>query len=371
MANSYYDNSDAGQRFQPGTTIEAADVDGKFDAVQAGFDSVETDTNRSLKLPDEGDSKALTETALQRRNKVVGFDKDGKLVLTGGFTYRGDWTTATEYFVNDVFRDPATKNLYVAKKKHTSDTIANDLSASNIELAISVADVETAKTAAQAARDKAKKWAEEVEDTEVETGKYSALHHAAKAAGSASSASESADSAASAANFKGLWSSLTGSLAKPASVKHSGEFWELLNDLADVTTSEPGVSGDWTSKTTLTGDATGPIDMAGFALTADSVQAERYDLASISTVDTLDLATANEFTIDASSPRTLSFANVPGSARAMTAVLTISGASAITWPAGIRWHGDGSTAPELGATWTIVVLSWDGTNWSGVLGASA
>lgn len=97
----------------------------------------------------------------------------------------------------------------------------------------------------------------------------------------------------------------------------------------------------------------------------------RYDLASVSTTTTLDLASANEFTVDASVARTLSFVNAPGSGRAMTVVLTISGASAITWPAGIRWHGDGTTAPELGATWTIVVLSWDGANWSGVLGASA
>lgn len=96
----------------------------------------------------------------------------------------------------------------------------------------------------------------------------------------------------------------------------------------------------------------------------------RYDLASISTTDTLDLATGNAFTIDASTARTLTFSNVPAG-RNMTVVLTISGSSAITWPAGIRWHGDGTTAPELGATWTIVVLSWDGTYWSGVLGASA
>jgi len=45
-----------------------------------------------------------------------------------------------------------------------------------------------AKTAAEAARDKAQKWAEEVEDTPVETGAYSAKHHALKAAASAASA---------------------------------------------------------------------------------------------------------------------------------------------------------------------------------------
>ena len=52
-------------------------------------------------------------------------------------------------------------------------------------------------TAAQAAEDKAEKWAEEVEDTPVEAGKYSALHHSAKAADSATAASTSESNAAS------------------------------------------------------------------------------------------------------------------------------------------------------------------------------
>jgi len=104
---------------------------------------------------------------------------------------------------------------------------------------------------------------------------------------------------------------------------------------------------------------------------SQSAALTRYDLAVSATTATLDLAQRNEYTVEASSPRTLIFANAPAANRAMTVVVTISGASAITWPAGIRWHGDGTTAPELGATWTIVVLSWDGANWSGVLGASA
>lgn len=47
------------------------------------------------------------------------------------------------------------------------------------------------------------------------------------------------------ANFKGNWSALTGALNKPASVFHNGAFWALLNNLANVTTSTPGVSADW------------------------------------------------------------------------------------------------------------------------------
>lgn len=58
-------------------------------------------------------------------------------------------------------------------------------------------------------------------------------------------ASNAAASAAANANFKGAWSSLRGSLNIPASVYHNSKIWMLLNNLANVTTSEPGVSADW------------------------------------------------------------------------------------------------------------------------------
>jgi len=65
------------------------------------------------------------------------------------------------------------------------------------------------------------------------------------AAASAVSAAGSEANTAALANFKGNWSALTGAMAKPASVFHNGAFWALLNNLADVTASQPGVSADW------------------------------------------------------------------------------------------------------------------------------
>lgn len=65
---------------------------------------------------------------------------------------------------------------------------------------------------------------------------------------SANSATESANSAVlsqSSANFKGNWSDLTGTLNIPAVVYHNGINWQLLNNLADVTLSEPSVTDDW------------------------------------------------------------------------------------------------------------------------------
>ena len=59
------------------------------------------------------------------------------------------------------------------------------------------------------------------------------------------SASNSASLAVASANFKGNWSSLTGALNIPATVYHSGEYWNLLANVADVTAHTPGVSANW------------------------------------------------------------------------------------------------------------------------------
>ena len=48
------------------------------------------------------------------------------------------------------------------------------------------------------------------------------------------------------ANFAGRWSDLTGALSVPAAVYHDEQYWMLLDDLADVTASEPGpANADW------------------------------------------------------------------------------------------------------------------------------
>jgi len=85
-------------------------------------------------------------------------------------------------------------------------------------------------------------------NTNASNASASAIASAASAvtsAGHAATALTYSLNAASSANFEGAWSSLTGALNKPASVSHIGRVWLLLNNLADVTLSEPGVTADW------------------------------------------------------------------------------------------------------------------------------
>lgn len=81
--------------------------------------------------------------------------------------------------------------------------------------------------------------------SDVNADEIAAAASASSASASASSAAASAANISALANFKGDWSSQTGAMNKPASVFHNGAYWALLNNLANVTTSQPGVSADW------------------------------------------------------------------------------------------------------------------------------
>ena len=72
-----------------------------------------------------------------------------------------------------------------------------------------------------------------------------AAEQAALARAQAVAAALSADAARAIANFAGVWSTLTGPLNKPATVWHAGLFYVLVNNLASVSASEPGVTTDW------------------------------------------------------------------------------------------------------------------------------
>ena len=72
-----------------------------------------------------------------------------------------------------------------------------------------------------------------------------AADQAALAGDHAIAAALSSEAARAIANFAGVWSTLTGPLNKPATVYHAGLFYVLVNSLANVALSEPGVTADW------------------------------------------------------------------------------------------------------------------------------
>jgi len=79
MANKYYNNTHS---FTPGTLADGTAVDAKFDGVTAGFDQADVDIQRAIKLPagTSGD-QVITQDAVGRADKAVGFDNNGNLTL--------------------------------------------------------------------------------------------------------------------------------------------------------------------------------------------------------------------------------------------------------------------------------------------------
>jgi hypothetical protein len=68
--------------------------------------------------------------------------------------------------------------------------------------------------------------------------------------------------AMAAANYVGAWSSLSGAKTVPLSVSHSGEFWMLTQNIADVTTQTPaGGSSYWQQIGGVQGNATDVVNM--------------------------------------------------------------------------------------------------------------
>ena len=175
MSNTFTKPSD----LIAGTTARAADINLRVDATETGFDNVEVVTNRSIKLPvgTSGD-QVLSESAPNRALKEIGFDASGDLVLiSSAFQWKGDWATSTAYIKNDMVRDSSTKNIYTVQADHTSGALATDISSAKLSLAINVADVETAKTAAQTAQTAA-----ELAETNAETAETNAETAEANAA---------------------------------------------------------------------------------------------------------------------------------------------------------------------------------------------
>ena len=199
------------------------------------------------------------------------------------------------------------------------------------------------------------------------------------ARGYAQDAEAQAEIVTSAANFKGQWSTLTGAFNVPASVFHNDQYWQLLNDLADVTLSEPGVSADWAKIPLLSGNATGDIDMAGFALTIDelivsqaidmagnalTVDAINYDTIDKGTVSTgtvsFDVLTATKQKLTVGGALTIELTNKPANDWELEIDLTNGGAFAITFPT-VNWLiGDGTTSTVFDDM--VVTLNAAGVN---------
>ncbi len=134
-------------------------------------------------------------------------------------------------------------------------------------------------------------------------------------------------------------------------------------------------------KTTMDLDDAGPLTRTEKLEIIQEGVSKKVDLHVALHRDYYDLATTSGVGVDgkvqqvtkidntANTAKVVTIANPPAG-RAMTFVFVIQGnAGTFTWPGTIVW--DKNTQPKLGATRTLVVVFWDGNNFTGNQGPTA
>lgn len=179
--------------FQESGAFRAKVINDELDIMTACLQQVADDQSRSLQLSttDAGASVTLPDVD-SRKNKALIFAANGDITVSSG-NYEEEAAKAAASEAKAQKWAEEAEDVEVETGQYSALHHATKAGASATAAAAS--DTSAAQHDA-----KAQKWAEEVEDTEVETGKYSALHHAAKAATSAGDAAASAAAAAASAS---------------------------------------------------------------------------------------------------------------------------------------------------------------------------
>jgi hypothetical protein len=171
----------------------------------------------------------------------------------------------------------------------------------------------------------------------------------------AEAASNFADIAGAVAAFAGVWEDLTGPLAQPAAVFHDDLYWILLEDLADVTAHEPGVSVVWGEfrddyLPTVGGQAE-DLEVDGLTLTGEVTESVFAITGTTPAINATN-GTIQTWMMTAASTPTITLA------AGQSITLMIGDAvHTITWPT-IRWVGSGGLPPLLATTGYNVITLW-------------
>jgi len=154
-----------------------------------------------------------------------------------------------------------------------------------------------------------------------------------------------AEANAQAIEVVGEWSTLTGALNVPSSVLHNGSYWMLLVNVADVTATEPSVTGDWSKIGGAIDSLSTDLDCNDKTFNGSSYQ--QIADASLGTgTHTLDYSLGDMAQVTATGDFTLAFSNfVTGKVCTMILDCVNWGDWTITYPAGMLFSGE--TLPEM------------------------
>jgi len=161
--------------------------------------------NRALSAPqtDPTTINMVLPRASLRANKALGFDADGNPAIADTLgTNRGNWASATQYYVRDIVKDTSNNNIYQCLTLHTStgsQPISTNTDSAKWFLLVDASSATSSAAAAAASATLANDWATKTSGA-VAGGEYSAKYHAQAASTSASNASTSASNASTSAS---------------------------------------------------------------------------------------------------------------------------------------------------------------------------
>lgn len=183
-----------------------------LDRSMMAIQQLQEEVSRSIKLSRTNtiNSTEFTTGAADRAGKILGFDSSGELsiVVSELGSYRGNWSTATDYAQRDLVKDTTTNNIYYVNTVHTStgsQPLTSNVNSAYYQLIIDAASATTSATnAANSA-------------TAAAASATTASGYVATVAASASSASTSATNASNSASTASTQASNAASSASAAS----------------------------------------------------------------------------------------------------------------------------------------------------------
>jgi hypothetical protein len=217
----------------------------------------------------------------ERASKVLSFDSSGNPTATEFIgTNRGNWATATLYYVRDIVKDTSTSNIFQVTVEHTSvgaQPLTTNAEAAKYFLLVDAAAAGASATAAAASASAASTSA-----SNASTSATNASNSATTASTQASNASTSATSASGSASTATTQATAAGTSATSAAASATSATASATTATTQATTATTQASNASTSATNAATSATTATTQATSASTSATTATTQASAASTS-----------------------------------------------------------------------------------------
>ena len=255
---------------------------------------------RSLQAPqtDPTTINMILPRSTVRASKVLAFDSSGNPTATEFIgSNRGNWATATLYYVRDIVKDTSNSNIYQCLTQHTStgsQPISSNADVAKWSLLVDAAAAGASATAAAASASAAATSASgaSTSATNASNSATTATTQASNASTSATSASGSASTATTQATAAGASATSAAASATSATASATTATTQATTATTQATNASTSATNAATSATTATTQATTATTQATNAATSASAASTSASNAATSASNASTSATA-------------------------------------------------------------------------------